>query len=154
MIRRSISQIFQTNSPNEQTTNQEPEHIQTMISSLGGRRPTLPTPSQTPLNQQPSLPHTTSTPNPNAWIASFTRQQPASQIEAMPPNANTNPNSQPFRVPRVILDPARRHPVFFTERLKRAPHGVGGGVGGVAEGYVWEEGRRDVSVGNGAGSRL
>ncbi|KAG9234062.1 hypothetical protein BJ875DRAFT_352163, partial [Amylocarpus encephaloides] len=61
--------------------------------------------------------------------------RPRSQIEAMPPTASF--------VPRVILDPAKRHPVFFTERLKKAPNGVTAGLGtGVSKGYVWEGGVR------------
>ena len=41
------------------------------------------------------------------------------------------------------MDAAIRHPVFFTQRLKKAPNGVNAGGGSpVSEGYVWEEGRR------------
>lgn len=75
-------------------------------------------------------------------------QKPRSQIEAMPPsetpdiNTNTKTANE-CRVPRVILDPAKRHPVFFTDRFKKAPNGVLGGRGGpVSEGYVFEEGER------------
>ncbi len=46
----------------------------------------------------------------------------------------------------MVLDVSKRHPVFFTERLKKAPAGVnaGGGVWSspVAEGYVFNDGVR------------
>lgn len=37
-----------------------------------------------------------------------------------------------------VFDPAKRHPVFFTERLKKPPSGVaaGGWCSPVAAGYV------------------
>jgi hypothetical protein len=37
-----------------------------------------------------------------------------------------------------VFDPAKRHPVFFTERLKKPPSGVaaGGWCNPVAAGYV------------------
>jgi hypothetical protein len=43
----------------------------------------------------------------------------------------------------AVFDSATRHPVFFTERLKKAPPGVGAGNGdweAVARGYVWNGG--------------
>jgi hypothetical protein len=53
-----------------------------------------------------------------------------------------------------MLDAAVRHPVFFTDRLMKAPMGVNAGGGNwaspVAEGYVFNDGvRRD-----GGGARL
>ena len=47
-----------------------------------------------------------------------------------------------------MLDAATRHPVFFTDKLKKAPNGVNVGEG-VAKGYVFEDG-----VGREAPSRL
>ena len=45
---------------------------------------------------------------------------------------------------RPIMDASIRHPVFFTDRLQKAPAGVnpGGGVWNspVAEGYVFNDG--------------
>jgi len=56
----------------------------------------------------------------------------------------------PLRVPpiiqkkaQVITDSAVRHPVFFTERLKKAPNGVRAGNpswGAVSVGYVFDQG--------------
>jgi hypothetical protein len=45
----------------------------------------------------------------------------------------------------MVMDSAIRHPVFFTDRLKKAPNGVGTGNGmgsPVTEGYVFEAGVR------------
>lgn len=71
-------------------------------------------------------------------------QKPRNQIEAMPPLETPNGNTvEEFRVPRVILDPAKRHPVFFTDRFKKAPNGVASGRGSpISEGYVFEDGER------------
>ncbi|EKD21688.1 hypothetical protein MBM_00801 [Drepanopeziza brunnea f. sp. 'multigermtubi' MB_m1] len=77
---------------------------------------------------------------------------PRSQIEAMPPfaaPAGPAPRNALLAVARdqqimMLLDAATRHPVFFTERLKKAPRGVDAGSGKlcspVAEGYVYEDG--------------
>ena len=46
----------------------------------------------------------------------------------------------------MVLDAATRHPVFFTERLKKAPEGVKTGdmmwASPVARGYVFDNGER------------
>jgi hypothetical protein len=52
----------------------------------------------------------------------------------------------------MVLDVSKRHPVFFTDRLKKAPNGVntGGGswVSPVAAGYVFNDGvRKEGGVG-------
>jgi hypothetical protein len=70
-------------------------------------------------------------------------------MEAMPPNALPQ---FPHPVNRVnwpvqrVLDSAVRHPVFFTERLIKAPVGVNPGNTSwgspVATGYVFEDGVR------------
>ncbi|KAI9053034.1 hypothetical protein LZ554_003304 [Drepanopeziza brunnea f. sp. 'monogermtubi'] len=77
---------------------------------------------------------------------------PRSQIEAMPPfaaSAGPAPRNSFLAAARdqrmmMLLDAATRHPVFFTERLKKAPRGVDAGGGKlcspVAEGYVYEDG--------------
>ncbi len=45
-----------------------------------------------------------------------------------------------------MLDVSKRHPVFFTDRLKKAPNGVncGGGswISPVAAGYVFNDGAK------------
>jgi hypothetical protein len=59
----------------------------------------------------------------------------------------------PFQVPiqvrrqaQMVLDASIRHPVFFTEKLKKAPNGVAAGNTGwgspVATGYVFNDGVR------------
>ncbi|KAK0119588.1 hypothetical protein ONS95_011028 [Cadophora gregata] len=71
---------------------------------------------------------------------------PRNQIEAMPPlpfplAVARNPISE---AQKMILDASKRHPVFFTERLKKAPEGVNAGDGiwssPVAKGYVFNDG--------------
>jgi hypothetical protein len=52
---------------------------------------------------------------------------------------------------QVPLDAAMRHPVFFTDRLKKAPVGVNAGGGSwvspVATGYVFNDGPRRAEGG-------
>jgi len=73
----------------------------------------------------------------------------------MPPNstpADTRKQEQEQpcgREERLALDAAIRHPVFFTDRLKKAPEGVQTGdmlwASPVARGYVFDDGaRRDA----------
>jgi len=71
-------------------------------------------------------------------------------MEAMPPRPSNLPLPLPMR-PQVPLDPSIRHPVFFTDRLKKAPNGVAPGGGSwvtpVAAGYVFNDGvRRNVEA--------
>jgi hypothetical protein len=51
----------------------------------------------------------------------------------------------------MLLDASKRHPVFFTDRLKKAPVGVNAGHGSwtspVAEGYVFNDGMRRAEGG-------
>ena len=97
---------------------------------------------------------------PNAWISSFLtpsstlsplssstslESKPRSQIEALPPSSTpprasiSSSTAQPTEL-KIVLDPASRHPVFFTDRLKRAPNGVLVDIGSpICEGYVFEE---------------
>ncbi|KIN00178.1 hypothetical protein OIDMADRAFT_54779 [Oidiodendron maius Zn] len=107
-----------------------------MIPSLQPDRPHLPVASPyNPLNQQPIRTLTT------------TAFPPRNQIEAMSPVPHQLAPDQSLG--RVIYDASVRHPVFFTERLKRAPNGVGAGNGDgsskgwgspVASGYVFNDG--------------
>lgn len=50
----------------------------------------------------------------------------------------------PLQARQVLLDASKRHPVFFTDRLKKAPAGVNAGNGNwvspVAMGYVFNDG--------------
>ena len=99
----------------------------------------MPSP-HSPLNQQPARAFTTT-----AFL-------PRTQIEAMPP---VQRQSLPDRgLGAAAYDASVRHPVFFTERLKRAPNGVEAGNGDgsakgwgspVATGYVFNDGPKRES---------
>ncbi len=62
----------------------------------------------------------------------------------MPPG----PKITQFAQQEVLLDASKRHPVFFTDRLQRAPVGVAAGgrdFTPVAKGYIFNDGvRRSV----------
>ncbi|KAF2009909.1 hypothetical protein BU24DRAFT_66926 [Aaosphaeria arxii CBS 175.79] len=69
--------------------------------------------------------------------------RPRNQIEAMPPYAHHHTSHQQQRQAQAqAYDPAKRHPVFFTERLRkppfRVPDVVGSGYSPVASGYIVE----------------
>jgi hypothetical protein len=67
---------------------------------------------------------------------------PRSQIEAMPPSLPLRPlQILHDRKVGVLLDASVRHPVFFTDRLKKSPNGVGddGWTSPVAAGYVFND---------------
>lgn len=97
------------------------------------------------LNQQPTRSHS-STPSKPTPI--YTPPAPRTQIEAMPPSPLP---TSPLQARQVLLDAAKRHPVFFTDRLKKAPVGIntGGGswVSPVAKGYVFNDGARRAEGG-------
>jgi len=63
-----------------------------------------------------------------------------------PANAEGNPARACEREHRLVHDAATRHPVFFTEKLKKAPEGVRLGdmrwASPVARGYVFNDGER------------
>jgi len=115
----------------QQFTNDE------MISSLQPKRPSVPSPSTT---APPPIP----TP---------VYQPPRTQIEALPPSATPMSTTSYGLLPlytkagTLVLDPATRHPVFFTPRLRKTPSGVRAHEFGeertrspVARGYVYESG--------------
>jgi len=140
MIRRSISQIFQSNTPHEQISEQE----STMLSSLQPSRPKV-SPSHSsvsPLNQQPKR---TFSAMPTAQTIPSTPQYlpPRNQMEAMPPSAQV-PTTLVLGHPQQQFLSALRHPVFFTDRFTKAPPGVSAGGGNwatpVAAGYVYNDG--------------
>ncbi|KAM3067198.1 hypothetical protein ACMFMG_005435 [Clarireedia jacksonii] len=120
-----------TNTTYQQFTNDE------MISSLQPKRPNVPSPS-------------TSAPPPP--IPTPVYQPPRTQIEALPPSSTTMSTSYGLlplytRAGTLVLDPATRHPVFFTPRLRKTPSGVRAHEFGeertrspVARGYVYESG--------------
>ncbi len=57
----------------------------------------------------------------------------------------------PRQPEQALLDASKRHPVFFTDRLKKAPVGVNVGGGAwlspVAMGYVFNDGVRRAEGG-------
>jgi len=72
-------------------------------------------------------------------------------MEAMPPLPLAPPYMKQRWEQSALLDASKRHPVFFTDRLKKAPAGVCAGgaawVSPVAVGYVFNDGvRRDGGV--------
>ncbi|PQE16299.1 hypothetical protein CJF32_00006163 [Rutstroemia sp. NJR-2017a WRK4] len=107
-----------------------------MISSLQPKRPSAPSPS-------------TIAPPP---IPTPVYQPPRTQIEALPPSSTPKPASYGLlplytKAGTLVLDPATRHPVFFTPRLRKTPEGVRAHEFGeertrspVARGYVYENG--------------
>ncbi|RDL40004.1 uncharacterized protein BP5553_04344 [Venustampulla echinocandica] len=149
MLRRSISQIFPSATPQQnQQHRAQAEEADRMFSSMRNSRPMNPLPrQQTPINQSTTA-YTTHSPS------SF--DMPGSQFGALPlPVELAVRQRQPLMASaqrrEVVLDAAMRHPVFFTERLKKPPNGVlaGGSISPVAEGYVFNDGGRkwgDVEV--------
>ncbi|KAH8678925.1 hypothetical protein BGZ60DRAFT_428742 [Tricladium varicosporioides] len=146
MIRRSISQIFTSNSPSEQR-----KEYDEMIARSQMNRPGQPSHSS-PLNQQQTRTLTPAQPILNVPLYTQpTYFPPRNQIEAMPPHIPV-PLARMEELWRaqggasagLVLDPSRRHPVFFTDRLKKAPYGVSSGGGAwsspVAEGYIFNDG--------------
>ncbi|PBP16826.1 hypothetical protein BUE80_DR012444 [Diplocarpon rosae] len=109
-----------------------------MIPSLQPSRPKVPcSHPPPPLNQQRT--RTSSTLSSQMPVSRI----PRSQIEAMPPYSSTPRNQHEPALTQPTLDPSKRHPVFFTERLKKAPAGVSAGSGWtspVAAGYVFNNG--------------
>ncbi|ESZ89914.1 hypothetical protein SBOR_9703 [Sclerotinia borealis F-4128] len=160
--------------PSSSTNNNNDE----MVSSLQPKRPTtsilrfiypvplpLPLPSTTsaptaPCNSLPSaspsfstLSHSLSHSHPTSIPTSI---PPRSQIEAFPPprtgtpyRASPTPSLSPSLSLSYTLDPSKRHPVFFTNKLRKAPTGVDAheysnevwrAGSPVARGYVYESG--------------
>ncbi|KAF2451444.1 hypothetical protein P171DRAFT_468009 [Karstenula rhodostoma CBS 690.94] len=70
--------------------------------------------------------------------------KPRSQIEAMPPFS-----SHPLVPPRSVYDSAVRHPVFFTEQLRKPPFPIPTaathGWNPVASGYIFEQRRAEAN---------
>jgi len=139
MIRRSISQIFHSDTPHEQQSCQQDN---TMFSSLQPSRPKVPPSHSTsqPLNQQPTR-NLSSTPT-SAATSTPRYLSPRNQIEAMPPPLAPMPTTLVLGHPQQQFLSALRHPVFFTDRFMKAPTGVnaGGGTTPVATGYVYNDG--------------
>lgn len=134
-------------------------------------------PPPTPFNQQQQTRRSSSSasepayhvpPQPRSQYPSASTQPtygpprpfPRTQMEAMPPFAAAAQlrNSQTLGLGPQQLDASTRHPVFFTERLKKAPAGVAWGGGAwcspVAEGYVFEDGVARAGRGGGRGGEV
>ncbi|KAF2645367.1 hypothetical protein P280DRAFT_545348 [Massarina eburnea CBS 473.64] len=124
-----------------------------MISSLQPQRPKPP--QQRP---QPTLPHQQTRATHNAPLTQPTShsypqplgpQRPRSQLEAMPPFSATS--TSPFSPPRAFYDSAVRHPVFFTEQLRKPPFPIpqmaSQGWSPVASGYIQEQKRLGDTAG-------
>ncbi|RAL65764.1 hypothetical protein DID88_005429 [Monilinia fructigena] len=168
-LRHSISQIFAPHPAlalrnprsHEQSIDTAPAVTtdnNEMVSSLQPKRPMVPIPS--PTSTRPTNPPTDQASLPSSSPSIFTTPYPISippltQIEALPPHITpTSYQSSPFaglthKNGTFILDSAIRHPVFFTDKLRKAPSGVmtyeyGNDVwrsgSPVARGYVYESG--------------
>ncbi|PSN61889.1 hypothetical protein BS50DRAFT_613484 [Corynespora cassiicola Philippines] len=122
-----------------------------MFPALQPSRPKVQQPSSRPPHAQqsrtthhePQKPHT----------SALEAVRPRSQIEAMPPSPFGAAQKQPlFQPPRGFYDAAVRHPVFFTEQLRKPPFPIpeaaSQGWSPVASGYIAERGR---GVGGGVG---
>ncbi|KAF2248818.1 hypothetical protein BU26DRAFT_483872 [Trematosphaeria pertusa] len=90
-----------------------------------------------PLSDAPNLSKPMSNPNP---------PKPRSQIEAMPP---FSPAAPMLPTQRMVYDSAVRHPVFFTEQLRKPPFPIpqiaSQGWSPVASGYIQEQRKADAS---------
>ncbi|RFU26601.1 hypothetical protein B7463_g9737, partial [Scytalidium lignicola] len=145
MLRRSASQVFGDTTPQKQWAAanssmfsflppSRPQYQNTELSSslLTAELPQLSTSAPAP-----SLDNNTTSPPPPMF--------PRNQIEAMPPSEETSQVEMEAAwdelATTLVLDSSTRHPVFFTERLKRVPNGVDAGawISPVAAGYVFEE---------------
>ncbi|KAH6016592.1 hypothetical protein HBI83_135830 [Parastagonospora nodorum] len=82
-------------------------------------------------------------PPPPGAQATVSHPRPRSQIEAMPPFPPRQPSTSPF------YDSAVRHPVFFTQNLKKPPFPIpqiaSQGWSPVANGYIMEQQRAMAS---------
>ncbi|KAF2121581.1 hypothetical protein BDV96DRAFT_217337 [Lophiotrema nucula] len=127
-----------------------------MLPALQPSRPKLPSDTQRSYAHQqrrsvhiPAEPQPR--PNPKAPIIRSTSTLPArpkNQIEAMPPFMSAP--SAPLFPPRAMYDSAVRHPVFFTEQLRKPPFPIPEmachGWNPVANGYILEQKRRDANA--------
>lgn len=141
MLRSSASQIFGDTTPQKQWAPRS-SRLSFLSSPLQHAHtellPSLITQSRVPTSASTSTSETI-----GAFSTPFA-MFPRNQIEAMPPRAEENAELktawEEFTM-TLILDSKTRHPVFFTDRLKRAPNGVDAGswISPVAAGYVFEE---------------
>ncbi|KAF2829261.1 hypothetical protein CC86DRAFT_318452 [Ophiobolus disseminans] len=122
-----------------------------MISGLQPSRPKPPQQSAQPTyaHQQRRAVHEgvqylpPSPPQATAHQAGPTR--PRSQIEAMPPQDAPHAATPLYTPPHPFYDSAIRHPVFFTQNLKKPPFPIpqiaSQGWSPVANGYIMEQQR-------------
>ncbi|KAJ4296918.1 hypothetical protein N0V90_006966 [Kalmusia sp. IMI 367209] len=112
-------------------------------------QPQRPKPPQQP--SRPQYPHqqiraahpATSTPLSTAPpMSASSPLKPRSQVEAMPPF------TAPLAMPRNLYDSAVRHPVFFTEQLRKPPFPIPvaatQGWNPAASGYILEQRRAEA----------
>ncbi|KAF2494118.1 hypothetical protein BU16DRAFT_65107 [Lophium mytilinum] len=132
-----------------------------MLPALQPSRPKLPQQDHRPsyLHQQTrSLQHPSAPPPPisNAPSSTIPQKKPRNQIEAMSPFAPTLQTLQTLQTRNPAFSPsaydsAVRHPVFFTEQLRKPPfplpQNAGQGVSPVAFGYVLESRKADAGFG-------
>ncbi|KAI8942723.1 hypothetical protein NX059_000771 [Plenodomus lindquistii] len=119
---------------------------------FSGLQPHRPKPAQQP--SQPTYAHqqqrtTQFTPqavNPTPAQNSATSPKPRSQIEAMPP---FGPPQTPATFFTPLYDSAVRHPVFFTQNLKKPPfplpQAASQGWSPVANGYIHEQQKAEAA---------
>ncbi|KAF1994432.1 hypothetical protein P154DRAFT_475986 [Amniculicola lignicola CBS 123094] len=117
----------------------------------------VPAPATNPPSSPPSNPYA-----PSPTLASPPPQRPRSQIEAMPPfapapaRAPTQAQAHAFPPPHMLYNSATRHPVFFTETLRKPPFPIprlaAQAWNPVASGYIFEGGKSREGDGEG-GSR-
>ncbi|KAH7411264.1 hypothetical protein BKA64DRAFT_663051 [Cadophora sp. MPI-SDFR-AT-0126] len=120
-----------------------------MFTSMQPSRPKLPHhhPNPPSNQQQQRTSSTLSSQHQDSSYSSIPPQTPPlprNQIEAMPPLPFPVARTSFLAPQQMIHDASKRHPVFFTERLKKAPEGVRAGNGNwsspVASGYVFNDG--------------
>ncbi|KAF1955867.1 hypothetical protein CC80DRAFT_81373 [Byssothecium circinans] len=105
-------------------------------------QPTLPLQQTRTSHNPPSLPPQQA----NASSQPLSSPRPRSQFEAMSPFGP----APPFSSPRAFYDVAVRHPVFFTEQLRKPPFPMpqmaSQGWSPVASGYIQEQRRAEAEA--------
>ncbi|CAO2654891.1 Nn.00g116240.m01.CDS01 [Neocucurbitaria sp. VM-36] len=122
---------------------------------LPGLQPSRPKPPQQPAlptyaHEQRRIVHEASRPastaNPQPPNTTISLSRPRSQVEAMPP---FGPAQTPATFFTPLYDSAIRHPVFFTQNLKKPPFPIpqntSQGWNPVASGYIMEQKRAEAT---------
>ncbi|KAF2855836.1 hypothetical protein T440DRAFT_164755 [Plenodomus tracheiphilus IPT5] len=120
-----------------------------MFSGLQPSRPRPPQQSSLPtyVHQRQRITHTTpQSSTPQHVQPSVNTPRPRSQIEAMPP---FGPPQTPATFFTPLYDSAVRHPVFFTQNLKKPPFPIpqaaSQGYNPVADGYIHEQRKAEAA---------